>query len=138
VAAVADRGGLAAYALSTPDVDAVARRLPGTVVIPGERHRPDGTVLRWRLAGLETALAEPVLPFFITWDIPTGAHPSQDGVAHRAGIRGIERLEVAGDEERLLTWLETDPAELGLHVIPGPPEVRSLTVSTDVGRLVIA
>jgi catechol 2,3-dioxygenase-like lactoylglutathione lyase family enzyme len=137
VKAAAARGGLAAYALSTPDADAMARRLGGAV-IPGERLRPDGNVLRWRLAGLQSALAEPFLPFFLTWDVPAGAHPSQERVAHRATVRGIERLEVAGDEERLRTWLDTDPAELGVHVVPGPPAVRSLAVFTDAGTLVIA
>ena len=137
VAAAASRGGLGAYALSTPDLDAVARRLGGMAVIPGERRRPDGTVLRWRLAGQETALAEPFLPFFLTWDVPAGAHPSRERAVHSVRVRGLERLEVAGDEDRLRRWLDTDPAELGVHVVPGPPAVRSLTVSTDVGSLAI-
>ena len=35
---------------------------------PFGRQRPDGSEVRWRLAGLETMIAEPPLPALIAWD----------------------------------------------------------------------
>jgi hypothetical protein len=40
-------------------------------IADGSRARPDGTVLRWRMAGLERSAEEPSLPFFIEWGAGT-------------------------------------------------------------------
>src|SRR5919197_319789 len=63
--AVAEGDRFLAWCVGTDDVDEVAARLE-LPVTPGTRERPDGTVVRWRSAGLDRALAEPSLPFFIT------------------------------------------------------------------------
>src|SRR5690349_18032444 len=42
----------------------------GLVAHRFSRERPDGTELSWRLAGLESMLAEPPLPGLIAWDDP--------------------------------------------------------------------
>lgn len=135
VAAAAARGGLAAYAVSTPDVAAVGERL-GFPVSPGARRRTDGSVLRWRLAGLERAIDEPSLPFFLQWDIPEQSHPGKDPAQHRVTVEAVE-LEVSGNAERLGEWLGTDPAALGIRVVEGPPGVRSLVVRTADGTLTV-
>ena len=44
----------------------IAGRL-GLAVTTGSRRRDDGLVLQWRLAGMEQAIADPALPFFIEW-----------------------------------------------------------------------
>ena len=75
---VAGRRGLLGWCVRTDDLDAVADRL-GLVQALGARVRPDGVELRWRLAGVEQAIAEPGLPFFIEWDVPPEAHPGWSG-----------------------------------------------------------
>src|SRR5687767_14564658 len=54
------------WAVRTDELDAVARRL-GLTVASGSRAARDGRLVRWRLAGIEQAAAEPSLPFFIEW-----------------------------------------------------------------------
>src|SRR3954453_2260656 len=68
------------WAVRTDDLDAVAARL-ALEVVPGQRLRPDGEPVRWRLAGVEHAAAEHAaaeraaaeapLPFFIEWEAGT-------------------------------------------------------------------
>ena len=57
---------LLGWCMRTDDLDSVAGRL-GLTIADGTRARPDGTVLRWRMAGLERSAQEPSLPFFIEW-----------------------------------------------------------------------
>ncbi|MGH2829253.1 MAG: VOC family protein [Actinomycetota bacterium] len=81
------------WCLRTDDIDVAAARI-GSVVVPGERRRPDGSTVSWRLAGLETALSLPPLPFFIDWE-DRSAYPGAATLEHRCGADGIARLEVA-------------------------------------------
>jgi hypothetical protein len=76
---------LITWAALTPDIDAlIARaRAAGLMTMgpnPGSRARPDGRVLKWRTAAVQSQLAigvfDPV-PFFIEWD-PASVHPSAD------------------------------------------------------------
>jgi Glyoxalase-like domain len=91
------------WAVRTRSIDDVAERLE-LAVSDGSRSTPDGRQLRWRVAGVEQATADPSLPFFIEWDRDT-PHPSQVGVTHPAGAVEISRLEVSGDETGLARWL---------------------------------
>ena len=65
--ATADGDCLVRWSLRTDDIDAVATRL-GIRVEPRQRMRPDGELLTWRAAGLDLALADSTLPFFMQWD----------------------------------------------------------------------
>src|SRR5918912_1070991 len=47
-------------------VDEAEDRL-GLAVSEGSRTGRDGRLLRWRLAGVEKAAADPSLPFFVEW-----------------------------------------------------------------------
>jgi hypothetical protein len=80
------------WSVRTVDLDAVAARLDLTVT-DGSRG-----ALRWRLAGVEQAAAEPSLPFFIEW-APGSTLPGAAGKA-----RSLE-LHLAGDADRLTAWL---------------------------------
>jgi Glyoxalase-like domain len=60
------RGRPLGWAVRTHGLDAVARRLELTIRV-GSRTTRSGAVLRWRLAGLERAAAEPSLPIVIEW-----------------------------------------------------------------------
>jgi hypothetical protein len=106
------------WAVRTGDLDAVARRL-GLDVVPGSRVAADGTLLEWRMAGLDAAAAEPFLPFFIQWGRGTPFPGGGDGP-------GIERLVVRGDAARLRGWLGA--AALSVDVRPGPATVLGIVV----------
>lgn len=106
------------WAVRTGDLDVVARRL-GLEIVPGSRAATDGSLLRWRMAGIERAAAEPYLPFFIQWGegtpLPGGGHGP-----------GIERLVVSGDAGRLRAWL--GGAALPVEVRTGPAAVCEIAV----------
>lgn len=131
---VAEGNRFFGWCISTEDVDAVAARL-GLSVAAGTRERPDGTVLRWRSAGLDRTLVEPSLPFFITWDVPADLHPSRTAADHVGTPQGIAWLEIGGDAIRVNEWL--DGSELPVRVVGGPPGVLAVAVATDSGEIVV-
>jgi hypothetical protein len=94
-------GGLATWAVATDDIDREAERLrsagsPLGPVVPGERVRPDGRLVRWRLVTPPSlGPAEP--PFLIQHD-PDGAEWTDVDRAARAAfvhpVGGPVRLDV--------------------------------------------
>ena len=132
--AVAEGDRFLAWCVGTDDVDEVAARLE-LPVTPGTRERPDGTVVRWRSAGLDRALAEPSLPFFITWDVPEELHPGRAQADHGARPSGITKLEIGGDALRVNEWLGGNA--LPVEVVGGPPGVLAVTVASDAGEIVV-
>ena len=120
--------------LADTDVDATAARL-GIEVASGSRTTTDGHVLRWHGAGLEEAIREPYLPFFITWDVPAELMPGRMRAQHGIDVRGIERVGVSGDRDRLNEWLGGE--DLPIDVVSnGEPGIRSVTLSlADGGAL---
>jgi Glyoxalase-like domain len=132
--AVAEGDRFLAWCVATDDVEDVATRLE-LPVATGTRERPDGTALRWRSAGLDRALAEPSLPFFITWDIRDDLHPGRAQADHVARPAGIAKLEVGGDALRLNEWLGDNV--LPVEVVGGPPGVLAVTVAAESGDIVL-
>ena len=122
------------WAVRTDRIDDLSHRL-ALDVADGSRVTTDGDVVRWRLAGVERAAAEPTLPFFIEWRRGT-PHPGQAVANHPAGRARIESLELAGDEGRLTEWL--GPHEMPVSVQLGDPAVRRVVVSTESGTAVVA
>ena len=112
------------WAVRTRELDAVARRL-GLAVVPGGRTRPDGSLIRWRLAGVEEAVAEPALPFFIEWE-QGAALPGEALVQHPDGPSRVAKLVVEADRGQLEHWL--GPHALPLEVRPGKGGVVSVIV----------
>lgn len=107
--------GLAAWCVrtETDDLDALATRLGGPVVA-ASRVRPDGVELRWRLAGVDGALADPAIPFAIAWDVPLERHPGRSGPAQAE----LARVRAPIDPLRLRELLGAE-----LPVEEGPPAV---------------
>lgn len=121
------------WAVRTRALDDVARRL-GLPMSTGTRARPDGILLHWRLAGLERAIADPSLPFFIEWADGT-PHPGRaPGTTEPRGVRVIQ-VHVHGDAAKLSTWL--DGAHLPVAVRPGVPGVAAVTLSGVEGEFTI-
>jgi Glyoxalase-like domain len=113
----------------TDRLDEVAGRL-GLAVSEGSRPSGDGRLLRWRLAGVEEAAAEPALPLFVEWGEGTPL-PGRAEAAHPAGAVRLERLDLSGDPERVTAWLGTD--DLPVAVSLGPPAVSGIVLGTDRG-----
>jgi len=111
---VAGRRGYLGWCVRTNDLDAVCARL-GLDARAASRVRPDGVELRWRLAGVEQAFAEPGLPFFIEWDVPPEAHPGRAGPPQGA-------LVAVESPAELHDWL--GGAELPVRRGPGGVAVR--------------
>ena len=131
---VADGDRPVGWCVSADNFDEVAARL-GLTPTDWSRELPDGTVLRWRLAGREVAMENPTLPFFISWEIRDDQHPSRTMVNHRARPSGIAWIEVGGDEAELNHWLGGE--SLPVRVVDGPPGVRAIGIRTDGGEVVI-
>src|SRR4051812_36778241 len=101
-------GGWLGWVVAVDDITLVEARL-GREAARGNRHRPDGTELRWKQIGVNGLIADPQLPFFIQWDTPEELHPSAGGDDSYA----LDCLEIAGDPQRVSEWLgETVEAPL--------------------------
>jgi hypothetical protein len=133
-AQVAGGDRLTAWCLATDNLNETADRL-GLTPVDWSRTLPDGTTLRWRLAGREVAMENPMLPFFISWQVRDDQHPSRARVPHRVQPVGIAWIEVAGNRLELDRWL--GGAALPVRVVDGPPELRAVGISTADGELVI-
>ncbi len=99
--------GLLGWAAAVDDLAAVVERLGLSVMTVS---RAGMTAL---VAGVEEAMREPYLPFFI--------ERKEDRGASR-----IDWIEVGGDAERLRTWL--GGAELPVRSVYGPPRVLAMGV----------
>lgn len=91
-----------AVCLRTDDIDAVASRL-GLVPTAMSRERPDGAVLRWRIAGLDRALSEN-LPFYVRWDIDPADHPGRSSLP-QANSGLVTEVSLTGDPRILAEWV---------------------------------
>jgi len=101
-------GGWLGWVVAVDDITVVEQRL-GREAVVGNRHRPDGTELRWRQIGVNGLISDPQLPFFVQWDSPAELHPS----AGADGQYALGCLEIAGDPQRVSEWLgETVDAPL--------------------------
>lgn len=118
---------LAAVCLRTDTIDEIAARI-GREAVAMSRQMDDGTVLRWRIVGLDAALSDEQLPFFIEWDIDDGQHPGAMSVVHDVEADGISWIEVGGDHDRLAGWLG-DHA-LPIRYVDEHPGPRTVAIAT--------
>jgi hypothetical protein len=121
------------WAVRTHTLDDVARRLDLTVS-DGSRATRGGQLLRWRLAGVEQAAAEPSLPFFIEWGERTPS-PGRTPAHHGAGPVEIAQLQLDGDADRLATWLGGH--ELPITVRPGPPALTGIRLTASARQILL-
>jgi hypothetical protein len=126
--------GLLGWAVATHDIESVARRLH-LEVADGSRTRPDGSTLRWRLAGVARALESGALPFFIEWEGPGELHPGAASADHSTPPLGTAWVEVAADEETVRAWLGDH--DLPLRLIDGPPALTAVGIATSGREIVL-
>ena len=123
------------WAVRTDELDEVAFRL-GLAVSSGSRVTPSGEALRWRSVGLDRAITESSLPFFIEWGAGV-VLPGTTPISHPAESVEISELHVGGDAARLATWLGTDDHGLPVVVRGGPPRVAAIVLRTAEEEIVI-
>jgi hypothetical protein len=97
-----DGGGLATWAVATGTIadDVAALRGRGSDIaepIPGERRRPDGTVVRWRLAA-PARLGPDRPPVLIEHDPAAAEWTPEDRAARALGPARLTVLELAVDD----------------------------------------
>jgi hypothetical protein len=121
------------WAVRTDDLDAVTSRLHLTAA-GGSRVARDGRHLRWQLAGVEQAAAQPMLPFFIEWGRETPL-PGSAPVAHAAGDVAIHELQLTGDADELAAWIGEH--QIRVSVQPGEPALTGVVLATTRGEIVL-
>ncbi len=121
------------WAVRTDDLGPVAGRL-GLNIGSGSRFTAIGDLLSWRSAGVERAMAEPWLPFFIEWAAGSRL-PGRVDVEHPAAATGIKQLIVAGEPKRLSSWL--DGHRLPVTLADGGSGVIGVVLSTRSGEIVV-
>lgn len=121
------------WAVRTHNLDQVARRLD-LAVEAGSRATRAGPLLRWQMAGIEQAAAEPLLPFFIEWGHDT-PFPGRTQAGHPVGPVKVAELQLDGDAARLTTWLGAH--RLPITVRPGAPALNSIILAGATGEIVL-
>jgi hypothetical protein len=125
-------GGWMSWVVAVDDVAVVEKRL-GREARAGRRIRPDGVELTWKQIGVLDVIEDPQLPFFVEWSVDSSQHPSAG-----AGQVAIDRLEIAGDSDRICTYLG-EPSDHPLDEInvvwvsDEEPGVLAVTFSTPHG-----
>lgn len=124
---------LATFCIRTTDIDELVASARKTGYDPGNivdmsRQRPDGTVLRWRLAFHEQMPEGGTIPFVIDWgDTP---HPSVD--LQHAGTLADLRVEHP-EPDRVKVALEA--LGIDLHIAPGRLPAVSAIIDSHRGRI---
>ena len=121
---------LLGWAIRTDDIAATSKRL-GLPVVPGSIELPNGSTRSWRLVGVAAAMAEPWLPFFISYD------QARDPLAAPAAAvpDHLAWVEVAGDAARLRDWVGTP--SLPVRVVEGVPGLRAVGLARGASEIVI-
>ena len=98
----------------------------------GLRYFPDGRALQWRQLGVRGLIADPQLPYFISWVSDEELRPSA-----LQGTVQLKRLEIAGNRQRVEGWLGTsigdalDDVEIEFSSPSGYPGLHAVTFVTE-------
>lgn len=131
-------GGWVCWVVEVDDLGPFEERI-GHDSVPGNRHRPDGVELRWRQIGVKGLVVDPQLPYMIRWETPAELHPSAGGAPDVV----LTGLEIAGDPERVRSWLGLAPDysshELDFQYVEpaGEPRLHQVTFQTPNGRVTL-
>ena len=90
--------------------------------------------MRWRLAGVEQAAAEPSLPFFIEW-APGTRLPGRARTAHATGEVGIAEIRVTGDPHHIKAWLGAH--QVPIDIRPGPSAITAVALRSASGDEIV-
>jgi Glyoxalase-like domain len=133
--AVAEGGGWLTWAMRDDRIEDSAGRL-GLTIRDGQRARPDGTVLRWRNAGIDEPARAPELPFFIAWEGAEESHPGCTPIGHPSRAEGVAWIELGADRDALDRW--TDGAHLPVAFDEDSRGIRTVVLRTADGDLFVS
>jgi hypothetical protein len=129
-------GGWLGWVVAVHDMAAVEKRL-GRPSVPGNRRLPDGTELHWNQLGISGLLADPQLPFFVTWLDGTAPHPSRSGPTDVS----LVGLQIAGDRSRVVQWLgapqTVEDVDVDWVAPHGTPGLLSVTFASPRGAITV-
>ncbi len=126
-------GGWLGWVVSVDDLAPIEARLDRQAVT-GTRHFPDGRRLEWRQVGVRGLIADPQLPYFISWVSDADVRPS----ALTSEV-SLARLEISGNHQRVVDWLGTDVPDTfdGVEIVftaeSGYPGLDAVTFRTATG-----
>lgn len=126
-------GGWLGWVISVADLAPYEARLERQAVT-GTRHFPDGRRLEWRQIGVKGLIADPQLPYFVSWVSDEDVRPSA-----LTGEITLLKLEIAGNRQRVADWLGTDVPDTfdGVDVVftsqSGYPGLDAVTFRTAKG-----
>jgi len=101
---------------------------------PLKRALPDGGHVTYTVAGLQQAMEQPPLPFFVQW-LSKEDRPDQTFVDHEVDPTGFLWLELACDKRRLSGWLDDHP--FPLQYIDGHPGISAVGIAVHEGEPII-
>ena len=114
------------WTVHTDDIQATANRL-GLEVMDGWAMPSSGQAVTWQMAGItEAFFSEPYLPYFVSYT--NGGDEWHTRALEPEPSFDVARIEISGDRSRLTEWL--DDADVPIDVMSGPPELRSVVIST--------
>jgi hypothetical protein len=125
-----ESGRLLGWAVRTADLDDVAQRL-GVSAVPGSRATPTGETIRWRTVGVDQAIEDPSLPFFIERP-PDAPFP---GTVSRP-VATLSELEVQGRPAKISAWLGGDHS-LPVRIADGSPGIARIVLTSADREIVI-
>lgn len=127
-------GGWMGWAVDVDDLAPIEQRL-GREAVDGSRHFPDGRLLEWKQIGVKGLMADPQLPYFITWKSAPDVLPS---ALH--GEIAVTRIEISGSRPRVEEWLgqpvgeQFDGIDFVFTAPHGMPGVDAVTFALPGGR----
>ncbi len=128
-------GGWLGWVVSVDDLSPYEQRLERSAV-RGLRHFPDGRALEWRQIGIKGLIADPQLPYFITWVSDADVRPQ----ALSSDV-SLAKVEIAGNRSRVENWMGVqvprvfDGVELDFNSPSGYPGIQSVTFVTPGGAV---
>lgn len=131
--ATATRDRLVGLCIGAKHFDAELDRL-GISATDGERRYADGTLVRWRQAGIVEAMLTGV-PFFFDWS-DTTHRLGLEAPGHQVEPRGISWVALGGDRGTMQRW--TGGTVPGVRFTGGPIGIAAAGIDTDAGEIVLA
>ncbi len=126
-------GGWLGWVVSVDDIGEYEQRLDRSAV-KGLRRFPDGRALEWRQIGVRGLIADPQLPYFISWVSEADVRPS----ALEATV-GLKKIEIAGNKQRVEDWIgspidaQFDGVAFEFDSPSGYPGLDAVTFVTEKG-----
>ena len=126
-------GGWLCWVISVNDLTPIEKRL-NRLATPGARRFPDGRLLEWHQIGMKGLMADPQLPYFLSWDSDESVRPQA-----LAGDIRLSHMELSGNKQRVSDWIGVpindsfDGIKMSFNSENGQPGLDAVTFTTPQG-----